>query len=68
MTIQPVLSQRAPRSPDTIDTNIGELISLFYQQFLDIYGDPDLASVAAAALINEVLAGIEDEDVIKQVA
>ncbi len=50
-------------SAGAIGSNIGELITLFYQQFMDIYGDPDLASVAAATLINEVLAGAEQEEV-----
>ena len=40
-----------------IDTNLGELIAFFYQQFLEAYGDPELASVAAAAVINDMLAG-----------
>ena len=42
-----------------IDTSIGELIALFYEQFLASYGDPELASVATAALINDMLAGEE---------
>lgn len=39
------------------DTSItlGELISLFYEEYLELYGDPDLASVAAAATINGML-------------
>ena len=37
-----------------IDTNLGELITSFYEEFLAAYGDPDLAAVAAAATINEM--------------
>lgn len=37
-------------------TNLGELIAYFYDQFIELYGDPDLASVAAAAVINDMLA------------
>lgn len=35
---------------------LGELISLVYERFLKLYGDEELASVAAAVVINEVLA------------
>ncbi len=37
------------------DLNLGDLIGLFYQEFLTLYGDEELASVAAAATINEIL-------------
>ena len=42
----------------SIDTpmNLGDLINLFYREFLAVYGDEELASVAAAATINELLA------------
>ncbi|MBM4389573.1 MAG: hypothetical protein FJ090_00515 [Deltaproteobacteria bacterium] len=39
----------------TIDTNLGELISRFYEEFLSMYGDEELASVATAAVINDLL-------------
>lgn len=35
--------------------SLGDLISLFYEQFLALYGDEDIASVAAAATINDML-------------
>ena len=35
---------------------IGDLVSLFYEEFLAMYGDEDMAEVAAAATINELLA------------
>ena len=34
---------------------LGDLINLFYQEYLALYGDEELASVAAAATINELL-------------
>ena len=36
-------------------TNIGDLVSTFYQHFLDQYGDVELAAVATAAVINDIL-------------
>jgi hypothetical protein len=39
---------------ETIQTNLGDLISTFYAEFLDEYGDPDVAAVAAAATINDL--------------
>lgn len=43
--------------PNTTDTSsIGELISIFYQHFMEMYGDADIASVATAAVINDLLA------------
>ena len=39
----------------THPSDIGELISLFYTQFLAQYGDAELASVATARLINDML-------------
>ena len=39
----------------TIVTNLGELISSFYEEFLSLYGDEELASVATAAVINDLL-------------
>ena len=43
-----------------INTNIGELISLFYQEFLALYGDEELASVAAATVITDLLSAEPD--------
>ena len=36
-------------------TTIGELISTFYQHFIEQYGDEELASAATAAVINDLL-------------
>ena len=38
-------------------TTLGELISTIYEQMLLTLGDPELASVATAAVINDLLAG-----------
>ena len=45
---------RAPMTRE-VHTNIGELISLFYKEFLELYGDEELASVAAATVITDLL-------------
>lgn len=36
-------------------TDIGELIRIFFEQFMAVYGDEDIASVATAAMINDLL-------------
>ena len=49
--------------------NLGDLINLFYQEYLELYGDQELASVAVAATINEMLAdstSTEDTDMKKE--
>lgn len=40
----------------TETTTLGDLVALFYEEFLALYGDEELASVATAATINEILA------------
>lgn len=40
---------------ETGNTTLGELIALFYDEYINLYGDPELASVATAASINELL-------------
>ena len=42
--------------------NLGDLINLFYQEYLALYGDEELASVAAAATINEMLSDTIETD------
>lgn len=39
----------------SVNTNIGELISTIYESFMEMYGDAELASVATAAVINDLL-------------
>ena len=36
--------------------SLADLITLFYDEYLALYGDEELASVAAAATINDILA------------
>ncbi|MDG1481187.1 MAG: hypothetical protein P8R54_16465 [Myxococcota bacterium] len=50
----------------TTNTTLGDLISMFFNEFMEMYGDEELASVAAAAVINDLLAGTVEkkEDVI----
>ncbi len=49
-------------------TTLGDLISLFYEEFMEMYGDEELASVAAAAVINDLLAGDEQEATVEDAA
>ncbi len=39
----------------TTTTTLGDLITTLYDEFLVIYGDEELASVAVAATINDLL-------------
>lgn len=39
----------------TTHTTLGDLISLFYDEFFALYGDEELASLAAASVINDLL-------------
>ena len=39
-----------------MNTTIGDLVDLFFQEFMAIYGDEELARVATAATINDLLA------------
>jgi len=41
------------------ESTLGELISVFYEEFLALYKDPDIASVATAATINDMLLDAE---------
>ena len=47
----------------TQTTNLGDLISMFFNQFMELYGDEELASVAAAAVINDLLTEPVEEEV-----
>lgn len=48
--------------PMTIQTNLGDLISTIYEEFLSQYGDEELASVATAAVINDLLSAAATRD------
>ena len=41
------------------ESTLGELISVFYEEYLALYQDPDIASVATAATINDMLLDAE---------
>ena len=41
---------------ETTQTSLGDLITTLYEEYMEIYGDEDLASVATAATINDLLA------------
>jgi len=40
---------------DAQETTLGDLVALFYEEYLTLYGDEELAAVAAATTINEML-------------
>lgn len=40
---------------EILNTNLGDLIDVLYEQYLEAYGDPELASVAAAATVNDMI-------------
>ena len=42
-------------------TTIGELVELFYNEYLALYGDEHLARVAAATTINDLLLQREEQ-------
>ena len=48
----------------TTQTNLGDLISLFYEEFMEMYGDAELASVAVAAVINDLLSVEVPEEIV----
>lgn len=46
----------------TTPTTLGDLILALYEQYQEVYTDDDLAAVAAAATVNELLGEALDED------
>ena len=46
----------------TTHTTLGELIAEIYDEMMALYGDEDLASVAAAALVNDLIARSTTEE------
>lgn len=60
-----------PRSMEdlmTTQTTLGELISTLYDRFMEMYGDEELASVATAAVINDMLSAPEEAQYLEQAA
>jgi hypothetical protein len=53
------VNQRACRDLEKkmtrMNTTIGDLVQLFYAEYMAIYGDEELASIATAATINDLL-------------
>ena len=39
----------------TTRTSLGELVAAVYETLLEEYGDPNLASVATSAIVNDML-------------
>ncbi len=37
------------------ELSLGEIIATLYQEYLEFYGDEDIASVATAASVNQLL-------------
>ncbi|MFT5684049.1 MAG: hypothetical protein ACI8RZ_004990 [Myxococcota bacterium] len=54
-----------PTTTDTDTTNIGELITIFFEHFMEMYGDADIASVATAAVINDLMADEPAEEILE---
>jgi len=46
----------------TTQTTLGDLISVIYEELLELYGDAELASVATAAVINDMLIDARSEE------
>ena len=61
-SVQGELTLEEPAMTQTTNTTLGDLISMFFNEFMEMYGDEELASVAAAAVINELLAGTAEEE------
>lgn len=50
----------------TYSLSLGELISTMYEEFMDLYGDEELASVAVAAVINDLLASEAEPEQVQE--
>jgi len=55
-------------STETTHTTLGELIASVYAEFLELYGDEELASVATAAVINDMLTSTSTETEVELLA
>ena len=40
---------------ETLDTDLGSIIDALYEQYLELYGDAEIAAVAAAATVNDLI-------------
>ncbi len=63
VSVQGELTLEEPDMTQTTNTTLGDLISMFFNEFMEMYGDEELASVATAAVINDLLSeAAEDEE------
>jgi hypothetical protein len=46
----------------TTPSTLGDLILALYQEYQEVYADDDLAAVAAAATVNELLAEAAEQE------
>lgn len=50
-----LLSKEAHMAEAPMETTLGELVAAVYETLLEEYGDPELASVATSAIVNDML-------------
>jgi hypothetical protein len=50
------MAKEARMAEAPMETTLGELVAAVYETLLEEYGDPELASVATAAIVNDMLA------------
>ena len=53
---------------ELFETHLGDLIAALYEEFYELYGDEEIASVATAATINDLLTEAACEPVAETVA
>ncbi|MCO4748392.1 MAG: hypothetical protein KC912_26600 [Proteobacteria bacterium] len=44
-------------------TTLGDLITVFYDEYLALYGDEDLAAVAAASSVNKLIGSLTVDEI-----
>jgi len=48
-------SSRNHQAPPRMVVSLGDLVEALYDEYLSVYGDPELAEIAAAATVNDLL-------------
>lgn len=48
-------SSRNYQTPPPTVVSLGDLVEALYDEYLTVYGDPELAEIAAAATVNDLL-------------
>ncbi len=61
-------SSDAPSLQETLETTLGELVSVFYEAFLEEYGDEELAALATSTLLTERFADMAFDEVVETAA